>query len=88
MILLDSLLIGGLKFVFGKLAQAVDAELDAHLRREQLFAERGVVVQLRLDSRRDLVENEPDAADQERVEDDHSASGRQPRAVTGARARA
>lgn len=39
MILLDSLLIGGLKFVFGKLAQAVDAELnDDTLLREELLA--------------------------------------------------
>ena len=39
MILLDSLLIGGLKFVFGKLAQAVDAELnDDTVLREELLA--------------------------------------------------
>jgi hypothetical protein len=39
MIILDSLLIGGLKFVFGKLAQAVDAELnDDTLLREELLA--------------------------------------------------
>ena len=39
MILLDTLLIGGLKFVLGKIAQAVDAELDDEQRlREELLA--------------------------------------------------
>jgi hypothetical protein len=39
MIILDSLLIGGLKFVFGKLAQAVDAELnDDTVLKEELLA--------------------------------------------------
>ena len=37
--LLDSLLVGGLKFVLGKIAQAVDAELDDEQRlREELLA--------------------------------------------------
>lgn len=41
MILLDSLLIGGLKFVLARLAQAVDAELhdEGRLREELLAAE-------------------------------------------------
>ena len=41
MILIDSLLVGGLRFVFDKLAQAVDAELhdDARLREELLAAQ-------------------------------------------------
>ena len=39
MILIDSLLLGGLRFVFDKLAQAVDAELtDDTLLREELLA--------------------------------------------------
>ena len=47
------------------------AELDAHLRREQLLAQRRVVVQLGVDRRGDLVEHEPHAADEQRVEDEH-----------------
>ena len=41
MIILDTLLVGGLKFVFGKIAAAVDAELndDTHLREELLAAQ-------------------------------------------------
>lgn len=39
MIILDSLLLGGLKFVLGKIAQAVDAEMtDADRLREELLA--------------------------------------------------
>ena len=39
MIVIDSLLVGGLRFVFDKLAQAVDAELtDDTLLREELLA--------------------------------------------------
>ena len=39
MIILDTLLIGGLKFVFGKLAEAVDAEMnDDSVYREELLA--------------------------------------------------
>ncbi|HEV8473042.1 MAG TPA: gas vesicle protein GvpG [Methylomirabilota bacterium] len=41
MIILDTLLIGGLKFVFNKIAEAVDAQLndDAVLREELLAAQ-------------------------------------------------
>ncbi len=41
MILLDSLLMGGLKFVLGKIAEAVDAEMqdDSRLREELLAAQ-------------------------------------------------
>jgi hypothetical protein len=41
MIILDTLLIGGIKFVLGKVAAAVDAELhdDTHLREELLAAQ-------------------------------------------------
>jgi hypothetical protein len=41
MIILDTLLIGGIKFVLGKLVAAVDAELndDTHLREELLAAQ-------------------------------------------------
>lgn len=39
MIILDSLIIGGLRFVLGKIAQAVDAELsDEGVFREELLA--------------------------------------------------
>ena len=39
MIILDSLFVGGLKFVLSKIAQAVDAELDDEQRlREELLA--------------------------------------------------
>ena len=39
MIILDSLLIGGIKFVLGKIAQAVDAEMNDERRlREELLA--------------------------------------------------
>ncbi len=39
MIILDTLLIGGLKFVLGKIAAAVDAEMnDANVLREELLA--------------------------------------------------
>ena len=49
------------RFELVELLLAHLAELDPHLRVEQLLAQRGVVVQLRLDRRRDLVEHEPDA---------------------------
>ena len=39
------------------------AELDPHLRREQLLAQRGVVVELTVGGGRDLVEDEAEAAD-------------------------
>ena len=41
MIILDTLLVGGIKFVLGKLVAAVDAELndDTHLREELLAAQ-------------------------------------------------
>jgi hypothetical protein len=41
MIILDTLLVGGIKFVLGKLAAAVEAELndDTHLREELLAAQ-------------------------------------------------
>ena len=47
-------------------------ELDLHLGGQQLLAQRRVIIQLGLDRSRQLVENEPDAADQEGVENDHS----------------
>ena len=47
------------------------AQLDPHLRREQLLAKGGVVIQFGFDRRRDLVEDEPDAADQQAVDDEH-----------------
>ena len=48
-------------------------ELHAHLCGEQLLAKRSVVVQLRVDRGGDLVEDEPEPADEERVEDDQWA---------------
>ena len=41
MIILDTLLVGGIKFVLGKIVDAVDAELndDTHLREELLAAQ-------------------------------------------------
>ena len=41
------------------------AELDLHLRRQQPLTEHRVVVHLRLDGGRDLVEDEPDPADEQ-----------------------
>ena len=41
MLILDKMLVGGIKFVLGKIAAAVDAEMndDAHLREELLAAQ-------------------------------------------------
>ena len=41
MIVLDKMIVGGVKFVLGKLAQAVDAEMndDSHLREELLASQ-------------------------------------------------
>src|SRR6185295_15517859 len=50
------------------------AELELHLRRQQLLAQRLLVVHLGVHRRSDLVEDETEAADQQAVEDDHSAS--------------
>src|SRR5205085_10357363 len=46
-------------------------EFEPHLRREQLLAERRIVVQFRIDGGGDLVEDETEAADEDRVEDEH-----------------
>ena len=57
------------------------AELEPHLRGEQLFAQVRVVVELGVDGGGDLVEHEAEAADQDRVEDEHvEAMGRSVRA--------
>ena len=48
-------------------------ELHAHLRGKKLLAKRSVVVQLRVDRSGDLVEDEPEPADEERIEDDQWA---------------
>ena len=45
MIILDSLLIGGLRFVLGKIAQAVEAEMDD----EQVIREELLAAQMRLE---------------------------------------
>ena len=51
---------------FGDLAQ-----FEAHLRLEEHFAERRIVLRLVLCRLHDLVEHEAQAADEERVEDEH-----------------
>ena len=48
-------------------------ELHAHLRGKKLLAKRSVVVQLRVDRSGDLVEDEPEPADEERIENDQWA---------------
>src|SRR5688500_7230630 len=47
------------------------SEVQPHLRGEQFLAQVRVVVELGVDSGGDLVENEAEAADQDRVEDEH-----------------
>src|SRR6266542_3152759 len=47
------------------------SELHAHLRRQQLLAKRGVVVQLGIHRRGNLVEHEPQPADEHRIEYEH-----------------
>ena len=49
------------------------SELQPHLRAEELFAKRRVVVQLGVDSGRHFVKHEPASADEQRVEDDQWA---------------
>jgi hypothetical protein len=65
-----------------KLLVAHLSQLDAHLRREQLVAERRLVVQLRVDGSSDLVENEPQSADEQRVQDDQWARSSLSRMLT------
>ena len=64
------------RFDLGELVVGDLAELEPHLRFEQLLAQRRVVVHLGLGGRDDLVEHEPEAADQQRVEDEHRRSVR------------
>ncbi len=47
------------------------AELQPHLRLEQLLAERGVVLCFRFSRGHHLLEHESDAADQQVVQDEH-----------------
>jgi hypothetical protein len=54
------------KLVVGDLAK-----LEPHLRLEQLIAQRRVVLHLGLGRLDDLVEHEPQAADQEGIKDEH-----------------
>src|SRR5438477_6932 len=56
----------GRELLLGDLAQ-----LQLHLRGQQLLTQHAVVVELAVDGVDDLVEHEPDAADEERVDDDH-----------------
>ena len=55
----------------GELVLGDLAELEPHLRLEQLLAQRRVVLRLGLGRRDDLVEHEAEAADQQGVEDEH-----------------
>ena len=50
------------------------AELEPHLRFEQLLAQRRIVLRLGLGGRHDLVEDEAEAADEERIEDEHGVA--------------
>ena len=50
------------------------AQLEAHLGREKLLLERALVVHLRLDRGRDLVEDEAQPAHEQTVDEDQSAS--------------
>src|SRR3989454_4177135 len=61
----------GREFLFGDLA-----ELEAHLRGQQLLAHDAVVVELAVDGVDDLVQHELETADQQGVEDDHGGYSR------------
>src|SRR5947209_7449326 len=54
-------------------------QLDPHLGRQQLLAQRRLVVHLLVDRRGDLVEDELDAADEEAVDDQHGYSASEAR---------
>ena len=62
------------RFEHRELLLAHLAELDAHLGRQQLLAQRRVVVELGVDRGSDFIEDEADAADEERVEEEQGAS--------------
>src|SRR5437867_618917 len=64
------------------------AELQPHLCRQQLFPQNAVVVELAVDGGGDLAEHELDAADQQRVENDHGSASPGPAtaAITAASA--
>src|SRR5207248_649989 len=64
------------------------AELQPHLRGEQLLAQNAVVVELAVDGSGDLVQHELDAADEQRVENDHgrASCGPATAAITAASA--
>src|SRR5262245_55676294 len=50
------------------------AQLEAHLRVEEPLAQHGVVVELRVDRGGELVEHEPHAGDEQRVDDQHQCA--------------
>jgi hypothetical protein len=58
-------------FDLGKLSFADLAQLELHLYLEQLLAERRIVFGLSFSRCDDLVEHESQAADKERIEDEH-----------------
>src|SRR5713101_6255000 len=61
-------------FGFGERLVGDLAQLQAHLRLEELLAQHGVVLHFLLRRGHDLVEDEPDAPDEKRIEDDHARS--------------
>ena len=61
----SELLSAGMQLESGELSEEAYEELEAHLRRQQLLAQGSIVVQLGVDDGRDLVEHEPQAADQQ-----------------------
>src|SRR5436190_13424146 len=60
-------------FDLGEFGLCDVAELELHLRFEQLLAQRRVVVRLGFGGRDDLVEDEPQAADQHGIQNEHHA---------------
>src|SRR5205085_6389015 len=62
----------------GELRLAHLAELQAHLRRQQLLAKRVDVVHLLVDGVGEPAQHELDPADQQRVEDDHGVQAPRP----------
>jgi hypothetical protein len=52
-------------------SSSVSRPARRHLRREQLLLEGGIVVQLGIGRSRELVQHEPQTADQKGIEDEH-----------------
>src|SRR4030095_12486664 len=58
----------------GELVVGELTELEAPLRLAELFAEGGIVGRSRFGSRDDLIQHEPQTADQQRIENEHRGS--------------